>query len=248
MTRGRPATPSTHRAPARGPGAPGRGWRQLPAAGSRRWRSAVVIAAHPDDEVLGRGGTMRPAGRRGRPAAAGRRHRRGGVSPGPPSPQALAQRRLAETAGRAARPRCPRGRGDPAAAARHRAGRLRGRAHRARCGPSLPGSTSASPPGSGTCTPTTRRWAGRPAGPPGARCSIRSGCGTGPSPAIPACPGTGRCGSRCRRGWRAGSARRSRCFTSQLERPARRRSGRCSLPASSPTSPGTMEVLSPVTP
>ncbi len=33
-------------------------WRRLPSADPRAWASAVVIAAHPDDEVLGAGGTM----------------------------------------------------------------------------------------------------------------------------------------------------------------------------------------------
>jgi LmbE family N-acetylglucosaminyl deacetylase len=69
----------------------------LPAVDISAWRSAVVIAAHPDDEVLGAGGTMCLL------AAAGARLRLVSVTdgeashPGIAEPQVLAQRRLSET-------------------------------------------------------------------------------------------------------------------------------------------------------
>lgn len=94
-------------APARNPiDAPGtreevwRAWAglaQLPAAGITSWCSAVVVAAHPDDEVLGVGGTMAIL------AAAGARLRLVAVTDGEAShlgtiePSALARRRSAET-------------------------------------------------------------------------------------------------------------------------------------------------------
>ena len=96
------------RAPARNPiDAPGtreetwRAWDgldRLPAAGISRWASAVIVAAHPDDEVLGVGGTIAVL------AAAGARLRLVSVTdgeashPGVPDPSALARRRAAETA------------------------------------------------------------------------------------------------------------------------------------------------------
>lgn len=70
----------------------------LPAVDISAWRSAVVIAAHPDDEVLGAGGTTCLL------AAAGSRLRLVSVTdgeashPGIAEPQVLAQRRLRETA------------------------------------------------------------------------------------------------------------------------------------------------------
>lgn len=70
----------------------------LPAADISGWRSAVVVAAHPDDEVLGVGGTMALL------AAAGARLRLVAVTDGEFShrgmanPVALAERRVAETA------------------------------------------------------------------------------------------------------------------------------------------------------
>ena len=86
--------------------APGTGedaWRswpvlgRLPRAGLEGWHSAVVIAAHPDDEVLGAGGTMTLL------AAAGARLRLVAITDGEQShggadPAALAARRVAETA------------------------------------------------------------------------------------------------------------------------------------------------------
>ena len=74
------------------------GLRQLPAADISGWTSAVVLAAHPDDEVLGVGGIMSVL------ASAGARLRLVAVTdgeashPGHDEPGALAQRRVAETA------------------------------------------------------------------------------------------------------------------------------------------------------
>ena len=94
-------------APARNPiDAPGTGeetWRawdglaQLPAADISRWTSAAVVAAHPDDEVLGVGGTIALL------AAAGARLRLISITDGEAShPDStdrltLARRRAAET-------------------------------------------------------------------------------------------------------------------------------------------------------
>jgi LmbE family N-acetylglucosaminyl deacetylase len=87
--------------------APGTGeerWRawpgldRLPAAAVSRWSSAVIVAAHPDDEVLGAGGIMSVL------AAAGARLRLVAITdgeashPGTADPAALAGRRVAETA------------------------------------------------------------------------------------------------------------------------------------------------------
>jgi LmbE family N-acetylglucosaminyl deacetylase len=74
------------------------GLRQLPAADMSGWTSVVVLAAHPDDEVLGVGGIMSVL------ASAGARVRLVAVTdgeashPGHDQPGALAQRRVAETA------------------------------------------------------------------------------------------------------------------------------------------------------
>ena len=71
---------------------------QLPVADLAGWRSAVVLAAHPDDEVLGVGGIMAIL------AAAGKRLRLVAVTdgeashPGIADPAGLARRRVAETA------------------------------------------------------------------------------------------------------------------------------------------------------
>ena len=71
---------------------------QLPVADLASWCSAVVLAAHPDDEVLGVGGTMALL------TAAGARLRLVAVTdgeashPGIADPGALARRRVAETA------------------------------------------------------------------------------------------------------------------------------------------------------
>ncbi len=75
------------------------GLSQLPAADLSGWSRVLVLAAHPDDEVLGVGGTMAIL------AAAGTRLRLVSVTdgeashPGHPDQAALAARRTAETAG-----------------------------------------------------------------------------------------------------------------------------------------------------
>jgi LmbE family N-acetylglucosaminyl deacetylase len=72
---------------------------QFPEAGLSRWARVLVVAAHPDDEVLGVGGTM------ARLAAAGAQLRLVSVTdgeasdPGHPDRSALAARRAGETAG-----------------------------------------------------------------------------------------------------------------------------------------------------
>ena len=74
------------------------GLERLPTIDISAWRSAVVIAAHPDDEVLGAGATMCLL------AAAGARLRLVSITdgeashPGIADPQVLARRRLGETA------------------------------------------------------------------------------------------------------------------------------------------------------
>jgi LmbE family N-acetylglucosaminyl deacetylase len=70
---------------------------ELPAADVTRWRSAVVVAAHPDDEVLGAGGMMAML------AAAGVRLRLIAVTDGEAShpgadPAVIARTRIAESA------------------------------------------------------------------------------------------------------------------------------------------------------
>jgi LmbE family N-acetylglucosaminyl deacetylase len=71
---------------------------QLPDADVTAWRSAVIVAAHPDDEILGAGGIIALL------AAAGARLRLVAVTdgeashPGIADPVALARRRSAETA------------------------------------------------------------------------------------------------------------------------------------------------------
>ncbi len=85
------------------PGTDEESWRswpdlgRLPRAGFGSWASAVIVAAHPDDEVLGVGGTMALL------AAAGARLRLVAITDGEGShpradPAALATRRRAETA------------------------------------------------------------------------------------------------------------------------------------------------------
>ena len=65
------------------PGTPEEAWEswlelwQLPAASPQAWPSVVVIAAHPDDEVLA------VAARGGLPGRAGQRHHRPDVRPTP---------------------------------------------------------------------------------------------------------------------------------------------------------------------
>ena len=71
--------------------------RQLPAAHPQAWRSVVVVAAHPDDEVLGVGGTMAML------AAAGARLRLIAITDGEAShpgadPAVIAQTRITESA------------------------------------------------------------------------------------------------------------------------------------------------------
>ncbi len=91
--------------PIEAPGTDEETWRnwpelaRLPALDVSAWTSAVIVAAHPDDEVLGVGGIMSVL------AAAGARLRLVSVTdgeashPGIAEPEALAQRRAAETAG-----------------------------------------------------------------------------------------------------------------------------------------------------
>jgi LmbE family N-acetylglucosaminyl deacetylase len=77
------------------------GWarlRRLPALDPPAWPSAVIVAAHPDDEVLGAGGTMAIL------AVGGARLRLLAVTDGEAShpgtdPQATARTRIAESAG-----------------------------------------------------------------------------------------------------------------------------------------------------
>jgi LmbE family N-acetylglucosaminyl deacetylase len=70
----------------------------LPVVDITRWRSVVILAAHPDDEVLGAGGMIAAL------AAAGARLRLVAVTdgeashPGHTAPGELARRRIAETA------------------------------------------------------------------------------------------------------------------------------------------------------
>ena len=72
--------------------------RRFPVAGVGDWASAVVVAAHPDDEILGAGGTMALL------AQAGARLRLVAVTdgeashPGARDPAELASRRIAESA------------------------------------------------------------------------------------------------------------------------------------------------------
>ena len=85
------------------PGTPEEAWepwlelRHLPAASPQAWRSVVVVAAHPDDEVLGAGGTMALL------AAGGTRLRLIAVTDGEAShpgtdPEAIGRTRTAESA------------------------------------------------------------------------------------------------------------------------------------------------------
>jgi LmbE family N-acetylglucosaminyl deacetylase len=73
------------------------GLRRLPEIDPGRWRSVVILAAHPDDEVLGAGGTI------ARLAASGCRLRLIAVTdgeashPGHHDPAGLARRRTAES-------------------------------------------------------------------------------------------------------------------------------------------------------
>lgn len=76
------------------------GWvelKRLPVADPLAWRSVVIVAAHPDDEILGAGGTL------ARLAAGGARLRLVAVTDGEAShpgtdPRATARRRTAESA------------------------------------------------------------------------------------------------------------------------------------------------------
>ena len=115
------------------PGTPEEAWeswlelRHLPAASPQAWRSVVVVAAHPDDEVLGVGGTMALL------AAAGARLRLIAVTDGEAShpgadPETIGRTRTAESADALAVLGLPGHRSDKAAVPRHWPGRLRGRA------------------------------------------------------------------------------------------------------------------------
>ena len=191
-------------------------WRELrllPAADPSSWPSVAVVAAHPDDEVLGVGGTMAIL------AAAGARLRLIAVTDGEAShpdsdPAAIALTRTAESAAalsllgaqaaEVVRLRLP----DTAVAAHEDelSGLLR---------ELCAGFDVCLAPWDAGCA---RRSRGRgPRGPPGglggrpdgAR-ATRSGCGTGPGRLTRACPGRARAGYRCPPASRPGSVRPSR--------------------------------------
>ena len=137
--------------------------RRLPSADPRAWASAVVIAAHPDDEVLGRGRDDGHPGRRRSPPAAGRAHRRRGVAPGRRS-RRVAATRAAESAAALGPAGRPRRRGAAAAGCPTPGWPPTARNWRPPGG-CAPASRCAWPPGKVTRTPTTRPRAARPGGP-----------------------------------------------------------------------------------
>jgi hypothetical protein len=175
------------------------GLRGLPAADFTGWSRVLVLAAHPDDEVLGVGGTIALL------AAAGTRLRLVSVTdgeashPGHPDPAALATRRAAETAsalrvlGAQATDVIRLGFPDTGVAARED--------DLAALLPRLAtGCDAVLAPGTGMCTPTTRRWGGPPAAPARSPSGTRCGPGTGPARATHGSRGSRgyafRCGPR----------------------------------------------------
>ena len=172
-------------------------------------KSAVIVAAHPDDEVLGAGGLismLAASCARLRLVAVtdGERSHRGHASPAP-----LARRRTAETMA-ALGALGTRGTevirlGLPDGGLAKRRDELA-----AALAPLVAGFDLCLAPWDRDLHPDHRQRAAPPAGPrPPPSSASRSGCGTGPPPVTLECPGTRRCGSRSRRAPPAGSARRS---------------------------------------
>ena len=181
----------------------------LPGSGLARLasvKSAVVVAAHPDDEVLGAGGLISLlAASRARlrlvAVTDGERSHRGHASPA-----SLARRRTAETA---AALRALGARAVEVIRLRLPDSGLAGREAdlTTALAPLIRGFDLCLAPWVGDLHPD-HEAAGRAAhrAAPAPCTTTRSGCGTGLPPPTRACPGTGRCASRCRRGRSRGSA------------------------------------------